>query len=195
MFSKTISKRTTQILIRPLLFNGSISKVSKFPLKSLLISLRSYSLNQNAHTTGAKQSISFLNSGNTKSTSNQQRNEELLNNRIYEDARLPKTQEEYDLYEDIFNVIRERILPNIQEDGGDMEFRGFNYEDGLVYVKLTGACTSCSMSETTLKHGIENMLTYFVPEVTGVKQVFDPEEEIAFSEFQKLERNLKNKRT
>lgn len=119
-------------------------------------------------------------------------NPELLNMRIYQEARLPQTQEEYELYEDIYNLIQERILPNIQEDGGNMEFRGYNFDEGIVYVKLTGACTSCSMSETTLKHGIEGMLTYFIPEVSGVKQVFDPEEEIAMKEFEKLERSLKS---
>lgn len=121
-------------------------------------------------------------------------NQELMNQRIFKEARLPANEEEYDLYEDINNLILERILPNIQEDGGDMEFRGFNFDNGTVFVKLTGACTSCSMSETTLKHGIEGMLTYFVPEVAAVKQVNDPEEEIALLEFEKLEQKLKSKK-
>lgn len=57
----------------------------------------------------------------------------------------------------------------MQEDGGDILYRGF--EDGIVKLKLQGACTSCPSSIITLKNGIQNMLQFYVPEVEGVEQV------------------------
>lgn len=59
--------------------------------------------------------------------------------------------------------------PTVQEDGGDVLYRGF--EDGIVKVKLQGSCTSCPSSIVTLKNGIQNMLQFYVPEVESVEQV------------------------
>ncbi|XP_052420297.1 NFU1 iron-sulfur cluster scaffold homolog, mitochondrial-like [Carassius gibelio] len=59
--------------------------------------------------------------------------------------------------------------PTVQEDGGDVLYRGF--EDGIVKLKLQGSCTSCPSSIITLKSGIQNMLQFYVPEVEGVEQV------------------------
>lgn len=56
----------------------------------------------------------------------------------------------------IKELLETRIRPAIQDDGGDIEFRGF--EDGKVYLKLRGACRTCDSSTTTLKNGIEGML-------------------------------------
>ena len=49
-----------------------------------------------------------------------------------------------------------RIRPTVQEDGGDVLFKGF--EDGIVKLKLQGSCTGCPSSSVTLKHGIQNMM-------------------------------------
>lgn len=57
----------------------------------------------------------------------------------------------------------------MQEDGGDVLYRGF--EDGIVKLKLQGSCTSCPSSIVTLKSGIQNMLQFYVPEVESVEQV------------------------
>lgn len=57
----------------------------------------------------------------------------------------------------------------MQEDGGDVLYRGF--EDGIVKLKLQGSCTSCPSSIITLKNGIQNMLQFYVPEVESVEQV------------------------
>ena len=57
----------------------------------------------------------------------------------------------------------------MQEDGGDVLYRGF--EDGIVKLKLQGACTSCPSSMVTLKSGIQNMLQFYVPEVESVEEV------------------------
>ncbi|KAM4615735.1 NFU1 iron-sulfur cluster scaffold homolog, mitochondrial [Polymixia lowei] len=77
----------------------------------------------------------------------------------------------------IKELLDTRIRPTVQEDGGDVLYRGF--EDGIVKLKLQGSCTSCPSSIVTLKSGIQNMLQFYVPEVESVEQVKDDEEEIA----------------
>ncbi len=63
----------------------------------------------------------------------------------------------------------ERLKPYLQNDGGNIEF--VKYEDGIVYVKLTGACAGCSMIDVTLKEGIEEILVSEIPEVKEVIKV------------------------
>lgn len=77
----------------------------------------------------------------------------------------------------IKELLDTRIRPTVQEDGGDVLYRGF--EDGVVKLKLQGSCTSCPSSIVTLKSGIQNMLQFYVPEVESVEQVKDEEEEAA----------------
>ncbi|KAH6608015.1 hypothetical protein Trco_004328 [Trichoderma cornu-damae] len=89
----------------------------------------------------------------------------------------------------IKELLETRIRPAIQEDGGDIEFRGF--EDGQVLLKLRGACRTCDSSTVTLKNGIEGMLMHYIEEVQGVKQILDEEEEISLQEFAKFEEKLK----
>ncbi|XP_027007136.1 NFU1 iron-sulfur cluster scaffold homolog, mitochondrial isoform X1 [Tachysurus fulvidraco] len=69
----------------------------------------------------------------------------------------------------IKELLDTRIRPTVQEDGGDVLYRGF--EDGIVKLQLQGSCTSCPSSIVTLKNGIQNMLQFYVPEVEGVEQV------------------------
>lgn len=92
----------------------------------------------------------------------------------------------------IKELLETRIRPAIQEDGGDIEFRGF--EDGQVLLKLRGACRTCDSSTVTLKNGIEGMLMHYIEEVKGVTQVLDQEEEIANSEFAKFEEKLRQQK-
>lgn len=65
---------------------------------------------------------------------------------------------------EVISMIKElldtRIRPAIQDDGGDIEFRGF--ENGHVLLKLRGACRTCDSSTVTLKNGIESMLMHYV---------------------------------
>lgn len=62
------------------------------------------------------------------------------------------------------------VRPSLQRDGGDVEL--INIEDnGIVKVKLKGACSGCPMSQMTLKNGIEAFLKKEVPEVTAVEGV------------------------
>lgn len=67
--------------------------------------------------------------------------------------------------------VMEKIRPMLQADGGDCELVDVT-EDGIVKVRLTGACGSCPMSTMTLKMGIEKQLKQELPEVKTVEQVF-----------------------
>ena len=62
------------------------------------------------------------------------------------------------------------VRPGLQADGGDVELVKID-EDGKVYIKLTGACGGCPMSEITLKQGIERIIKMQVPEVSSVEAV------------------------
>jgi Fe-S cluster biogenesis protein NfuA len=62
------------------------------------------------------------------------------------------------------------VRPSLQADGGDIELVSVS-EDGIVSVRLTGACGSCPMSTMTLKMGVENYLKKIIPEVKEVVQV------------------------
>ena len=69
----------------------------------------------------------------------------------------------------IRELIDTRVRPAVAQDGGDIVYKGF--EDGIVYLHMQGACAGCPSSTATLKHGIENMLRYYVPEVQEVQAV------------------------
>lgn len=75
------------------------------------------------------------------------------------------------LEEVIFRVktILEKVRPYIQRDGGDIEY--VNYLDGIVYVKMFGACVGCSAIDSTIKDGLEALLLEEVPGVIGVEVV------------------------
>lgn len=62
------------------------------------------------------------------------------------------------------------IRPSLQADGGDIEFVNFG-ENGVVEVRLTGACLGCPMSQITLKQGVEKYLMDTIPEVKSVEAV------------------------
>ena len=61
------------------------------------------------------------------------------------------------------------IRPALQADGGDVEFIDFN--EGVVTVRMQGACGSCPMSVMTLKQGIEARMKEQIPEVISVEQI------------------------
>jgi Fe-S cluster biogenesis protein NfuA len=69
----------------------------------------------------------------------------------------------------IKDLLDTRVRPAVAGDGGDIVFRG--YRDGIVRLHMQGACSGCPSSRATLKHGIENMLRHYVPEVVAVEQV------------------------
>jgi len=69
----------------------------------------------------------------------------------------------------IKELLETRVRPAVAQDGGDIIFHGF--EEGVVYLQMQGSCSGCPSSTATLKHGIENMLRYYVPEVKEVQAV------------------------
>jgi Fe-S cluster biogenesis protein NfuA len=74
--------------------------------------------------------------------------------------------------EQTVNMIKEvldRVRPQLEADGGNIEF--VKYEDGLVFVRLQGACVGCSYVNVTLYDGIESILLAEVPGVVGVELV------------------------
>ncbi|KAL7147154.1 hypothetical protein ABFS83_06G088800 [Erythranthe nasuta] len=77
----------------------------------------------------------------------------------------------------IKELLETRIRPAVQDDGGDIEYVGFDIETGIVKLRMQGACSGCPSSSVTLKSGIENMLMHYVTEVKGVEQEFDAEDE------------------
>ena len=77
--------------------------------------------------------------------------------------------EDEEIVEQIKELLDTRVRPAVAGDGGDIVFRG--YRDGVVRLHMQGACSGCPSSRATLKHGIENMLRHYVPEVVAVEQV------------------------
>lgn len=65
--------------------------------------------------------------------------------------------------------ILDKIKPFLVNDGGDVTF--IKYEDGIVYIKLLGACADCPMADNTVKEMIEYTLTFEIPEVKEVINV------------------------
>jgi Fe-S cluster biogenesis protein NfuA len=69
----------------------------------------------------------------------------------------------------IKQLLDTRVRPAVAQDGGDITFHGFR--EGVVYLNMKGSCAGCPSSTATLKHGIENLLRHFVPEVSEVRAV------------------------
>lgn len=63
----------------------------------------------------------------------------------------------------------DKIRPSLQADGGDVEL--VDVVDGIVTVKLQGACAGCPMSQMTLKNGIERLVKQEIPEIKAVEKV------------------------
>jgi Fe-S cluster biogenesis protein NfuA len=72
-----------------------------------------------------------------------------------------------EIIEQIRDLIETRVRPAVANDGGDIIYRGFR--DGVVYLRMQGACSGCPSSTATLKHGIESLLKHYVPEVHEVR--------------------------
>ena len=74
-----------------------------------------------------------------------------------------------EVVDQIKELLDTRVRPAVAGDGGDIVFRGFR--EGMVRLHMQGSCSGCPSSSATLKHGIENMLKHYIPEVVGVEQV------------------------
>ena len=69
----------------------------------------------------------------------------------------------------IKDLLETRVRPAVANDGGDITFKGF--KEGIVYLHMKGACSGCPSSTATLRHGIQNLLKHYVPEVVEVRPV------------------------
>lgn len=69
----------------------------------------------------------------------------------------------------IKELLETRVRPAVAQDGGDIVFRGF--QEGVVYLHMRGACAGCPSSTATLKHGIQNLLRHFIPDVEEVEAI------------------------
>ncbi|WDU59212.1 NifU family protein [Pseudemcibacter aquimaris] len=69
----------------------------------------------------------------------------------------------------IMELLDTRVRPAVARDGGDITYHGF--KDGVVYLRMQGACSGCPSSTATLKHGIQNLLKHYIPEVESVEPV------------------------
>ena len=69
----------------------------------------------------------------------------------------------------IQELLDTRVRPAVARDGGDITYHGFR--DGIVYLRMQGACSGCPSSTATLKYGIQNLLKHYIPEVESVEPV------------------------
>ena len=67
----------------------------------------------------------------------------------------------------IKELIETRVRPAVAQDGGDITFRG--YQNGTVFLHMKGACAGCPSSTATLRHGIQNLLRHYLPDVVEVR--------------------------
>ena len=86
-----------------------------------------------------------------------------------ESDEFPSDPADAEIVEQIKDLIETRIRPAVANDGGDIVYRGF--DKGKVFLQMQGACAGCPSSSATLKQGIEQLLRYYVPEVTEVRAV------------------------
>ena len=82
---------------------------------------------------------------------------------------LHKNDNDSEIVKQIKELLDTRVRPAVAMDGGDIIYNDF--ADGVVYLKMQGACSGCPSSTATLKMGIENMLKHYIPEVQEVRPV------------------------
>ena len=82
---------------------------------------------------------------------------------------IENTEGDTDIIKQIKELLDTRVRPAVAMDGGDIIYNDF--KDGIVYLKMQGACSGCPSSTATLKMGIENMLKHYIPEVVEVRPV------------------------
>lgn len=89
---------------------------------------------------------------------------------VLEDKAGPaQTGEDSDVVRQIKELLDTRVRPAVAQDGGDIVFEGF--DKGIVYLHMQGACSGCPSSTATLRHGVQNMLKHYIPEVVEVRAV------------------------
>ncbi len=69
----------------------------------------------------------------------------------------------------IIELLNDKVKPAVEKDGGDIKFKEF--KDGVVKVELKGSCSGCPSSTMTLKNGVQNLLSHYIPEVKSVEAI------------------------
>ncbi len=69
----------------------------------------------------------------------------------------------------IIDLLNTKVKPAVEKDGGDIKFKEF--KDGIVKVELKGSCSGCPSSTMTLKNGVQNLLSHYIPEVKSVEAI------------------------
>ncbi len=69
----------------------------------------------------------------------------------------------------IIDLLNTKVKPAVEKDGGDIKFKEF--KDGVVKVELKGSCSGCPSSTMTLKNGVQNLLSHYIPEVKSVESI------------------------
>ena len=101
-----------------------------------------------------------------------------LINEFYSDGKdlilgkISKSDEKKDFKEiekKIIKILETKIKPAVARDGGDIKFVAF--KEGIVTVQLQGSCSGCPSSTITLKRGVENLLTHYIPDVKQVEAI------------------------
>ncbi|MEM7617411.1 MAG: NifU family protein [Pseudomonadota bacterium] len=77
-----------------------------------------------------------------------------------------------EVVKEIKGIIDQKVRPAVAQDGGDIIFRGFNEETGVVLLEMQGACSGCPSSTITLKNGVERLLNHYIPAVTMVEEYY-----------------------
>jgi len=88
--------------------------------------------------------------------------DDTASNEVYNEA-------DKEIVSTIKELLDTRVRPAVAQDGGDITFQA--YEEGVVFLHMQGACAGCPSSTATLKHGIENLLKHFIPEIKEVRPV------------------------
>ena len=88
------------------------------------------------------------------------------NELVIDDNSEKKVSELKEIEKKIIKILETKIRPAVARDGGDIKFNKF--ENGIVEVKLQGSCSGCPSSVITLKNGVQNLLTHYIPEVKEV---------------------------
>jgi Fe-S cluster biogenesis protein NfuA len=86
-----------------------------------------------------------------------------------EEDDVPYEGETAEIVAEIKELIATRVRPAVANDGGDIIFKRFDADTGIVHLTMRGACSGCPSSTMTLKQGVENLLRHYVPEVTAVE--------------------------
>ena len=115
-------------------------------------------------------------------------NKSATNNQQSDQQSTTYTEDEESIIAQIKEIIDTQVRPAVAQDGGDVAY--IKFEDGIVHLKMKGACSNCPSASVTLKQGIKNLLTYYIPEVIDVEEFIEQDSDNA---TQNTDSTLENK--